>query len=172
MRSSGQHHVTRSDPRHRAVTDLDLCVPRERDRVLPPRGAVPAEHVARRRDATRCRSPIASASPHRARPRRRRTASSPAAPLTMCDLPSEPLYTRNTFGIAVRPVVAGALSARRHSRLRHLADDLGLVHGRRIDLEDLDVVRTVELVVHDPRRLQDAVALGEACARRDPRRRT
>src|SRR5215831_9399538 len=39
--------------------------------------------------------------------------------------------------------------------------DSEIVHGRRVDLEHFQVVRAVELVVHDGRRLQDAVALGE-----------
>src|SRR5262249_38364531 len=68
-----------------------------------------------------------------------------------CDLPSGPLYTRHIFG----------MSARRRSGLGQLPDHLGLVHGRRVDLEHFQVVRAVELVVHDGRRLQDAVALGE-----------
>src|SRR4029453_8548674 len=68
-----------------------------------------------------------------------------------CDLPSEPLYTRHIFG----------MSARRRGGLGQLAHHLGLVHGRRVDLEHFQVVRAVELVVHDRWRLQHAVALGE-----------
>src|SRR5262245_23670449 len=68
-----------------------------------------------------------------------------------CDLPSEPLYTRNILG----------MSARRRGGLGQLPDHPGLVHGRRVDLEHFQVVRAVELVVHDGRRLQHAIALGE-----------
>src|SRR4029453_14199217 len=68
-----------------------------------------------------------------------------------CDLPSAPLYTRNIFG----------MSARRRGGLGQLPDHLGLVHGRRVNLEHFQVVRAVELVVHDRRRLQHAVTLGE-----------
>src|SRR5215475_734258 len=46
-------------------------------------------------------------------------------------------------------------------RLRHLLDHARLVHGRRVDLEHLNVVRAFELVVDDGRRLQHAVALAE-----------
>src|SRR2546425_13377506 len=89
-------------------------------------------------------------------------APSPCAPWTsakgfiaigtsaMCDLPSEPLYTRQIFG----------MSARRGG-FRHPADHHGFVHGGRVDFQDLDVVGAVELVVHDPGGLQDAVALAE-----------
>src|SRR2546425_8116087 len=69
----------------------------------------------------------------------------------MCDLPSAPLYTRQILG----------MSARHRGGLRHAADHHGLVHGRRVDFQDLEVVGAVELVVHDPRRLQDTVALAE-----------
>src|SRR5881628_53356 len=47
----GQHHVAGLDPLHRAVADLDLGGPRERDRVLASRRTMPVEHVARRRGA-------------------------------------------------------------------------------------------------------------------------
>src|SRR5262249_34121510 len=54
-----------------------------------------------------------------------------------------------------------ARSARGGDGFRHLLDDPCLVDGRRVDLEHLEVVRAVELVVHDPGRLQDAIALRE-----------
>src|SRR5499426_3788589 len=75
----------------------------------------------------------------------------------MCDFPSEPLYTRNTFGMGSSP--RRPRSARGRGGLRHLTDHARLVHRRRVDLENLEVIGAVELVVHDPRRLQDAVAL-------------
>src|SRR5207249_7944659 len=78
----------------------------------------------------------------------------------MCDFPSEPLYTRNTFGMAFVQA-SPARSARGGDGLRRAIDDYGLVHSRRVDLEDFEVVGAVELVVHDPGRLQDAVALAE-----------
>src|SRR5437879_386457 len=43
----GQDDVARTDSRDGAVTDLDLGLARQRDRVLPPRRAVPVEDVAR-----------------------------------------------------------------------------------------------------------------------------
>src|SRR5215831_952564 len=46
--------------------------------------------------------------------------------------------------------------------LRHLLDHARLVRGRRVNLEHLDVVRALQLVVHDGRRLQHAVALTES----------
>src|SRR5262249_38701346 len=49
----GQHDVAGTDSRLGAVADLDLRGAGERDRVLPPRRAVPVEHVAGRRDAER-----------------------------------------------------------------------------------------------------------------------
>src|SRR5262249_53842599 len=67
------------------------------------------------------------------------------------DLPSAPLYTGHILG----------MSARRRDGLGRLPDHLGLVNGRRVDLEHFQVVRAVELVVHDRRRLQHTVALGE-----------
>ena len=50
-----QHHVPWAHARHRAVPDLDLRGARQRDRILPSRGAVPVEHVPRRRHAERDR---------------------------------------------------------------------------------------------------------------------
>src|SRR5438093_4043723 len=67
------------------------------------------------------------------------------------DFPSGPLYTRHIFG----------MSARRRGSLGHPADHHRLVHGRRVDLEHLEVVGAVELVVHDGGGLQHAVARGE-----------
>src|SRR5688500_3184340 len=46
---------------------------------------------------------------------------------------------------------------RRRSRRQRVHHDR-FVHRRRVHLEDLDVVGAVELVVHDPRGLHDAVA--------------
>src|SRR5262249_8897975 len=77
----------------------------------------------------------------------------------MCDLPSEPLYTRHTLGMFVRG--SPARSARGGDGFRRLLDHPRLVDSRRVDLENLEVVRAVELVVHDARRLQDAIALRE-----------
>src|SRR6266581_3091836 len=56
------------------------------------------------------------------------------------DFPSGPLYTRHIFG----------MSARRRGSLGHPADHHRLVHGRRVDLEHLEVVGAVELVVNRP----------------------
>src|SRR6267142_1317204 len=71
------------------------------------------------------------------------------------DFPSGPLYTRHIFG----------MSARRRGSLGHPADHHRLVHGRRVDLEHLEVVGAVELVEHlevalvlvQPRRVQIVV---------------
>src|SRR5262252_7847822 len=52
-------------------------------------------------------------------------------------------------------------SSVRGGRLWHRVDHARLVHGRREDLEHLDIVRAFELVVDDGRRLQHAVALAE-----------
>src|SRR6185369_9489634 len=90
----------------------------------------------------------------------RRTASSAAAP-RRCETSRPSRCTPERLSALLSSPSSPARSARGGGRLRHLADDLGLVYGRRIDLEDLDVVGAVELVVHYPRRLQDAVALGE-----------
>src|SRR5262245_6078260 len=49
----------------------------------------------------------------------------------------------------------------RRGRLGHRLDDDGRVHGRRVDLQHLDVVGALELVVHDAGRLQHAVARAE-----------
>src|SRR5512145_3024565 len=76
----------------------------------------------------------------------------------MWDFPSEPLYTRHTFGIGRSFRVPATRSARRGGGLGHPLDDHRLVDGRRVDLENLEVVGAVELVVHDPRRLEHAVA--------------
>src|SRR5215475_10795987 len=45
----------------------------------------------------------------------------------------------------------------RRGRLGHRLDDDGRVHGRRVDLQHLDVVGALELVVHDAGRLQHAI---------------
>src|SRR5262245_30805954 len=50
------------------------------------------------------------------------------------------------------------LARTRRRRGGHLLDHLRLVHRRRVDLQHLEVVRALELVVHDARRLQHAVA--------------
>ena len=42
--------------------------------------------------------------------------------------------------------------------LGHPLDPERVVHGGGVDLEDLDIVRALQLVVHDPGRLQHAVA--------------
>src|ERR1700730_1167667 len=49
----------------------------------------------------------------------------------------------------------------RGDRLEHLVDHKGLVHRGRVDLEDLEIVRALELVVHDGWRLEYAVAGAE-----------
>src|SRR2546426_9423704 len=43
----------------------------------------------------------------------------------------------------------------------HFVDHDGRMHGGRVDLQDLDVVRAVELILHDPGWLQDAGAGAE-----------
>jgi len=123
----------------------------------------------------------AGASPRRPRPRvsaskaRRKLIRSGGAIAAPPDSPSAPLTDHPlrgdsrtgrvvrphliTSGIGLRPGVA-----RRAQRAAATASGVqlttgGLVHGRRVDLEDFEVVGAVEPVVHDSRRLQDAIAL-------------
>src|SRR2546427_621326 len=108
----------------------------------------------------RCHSPTASASPPRARLRRRRRASSPKG-LPRCATFRPSRCTPEILSASAFVQASPARSARGGDGLRRASDHDGLVHGGRIDLEDLEVVGAVELVVHDPRRLQDAIALAE-----------
>src|SRR5215831_2593749 len=49
----------------------------------------------------------------------------------------------------------------RHLFLRHAGDDAGLMHGRRIDLQDFEVVGAGDLVMYDAGGLQHAVSGAE-----------
>src|SRR5215510_2705882 len=71
-----------------------------------------------------------------------------------------PSRARDHRGAALR-MSAPPTSSASGGRLRHLLDHTRLVDGRRVDLEHLDVVRALQLVVHDGRRLQHAVTLAE-----------
>src|SRR3989442_15653632 len=106
----------------------------------------------------RCRSPTASASPPRARLRRRRRASSPKG-LPRCATFRPSRCTPEILSASAFVQASPARSARAGAGLRRASDHDGLVHGGRTDLEDPEGGGAVELVVPDPRRPQDALAL-------------
>src|SRR3989442_14783943 len=106
----------------------------------------------------RCRSPTASASPPRARLRRRRRASSPKG-LPRCATFRPSRCTPEILSASAFVQASPARSARGGDGLRRASDHDGLVHGGRIDLEDLEAVGAGELLVDYPPRPQEAITL-------------